>query len=109
MAKKPARKGFTSDHAEVFLNAIKAAARIEGDPPIYGHVMPFDRFCRAVEDKCFIDYDGHGTLMLDGKLVQPSTTNLSEHMFIIGQNYRIKLSTIKSVFGSRAQVCWYNK
>lgn len=108
MAKKPAREGFTSDHADVFLAAIKAAARIESDPPSYGHIMPFDQFCRAVEGKCFIDYDGSGTLMLNGKLVQPSTTSLAERMIVIGQNYRVKMSTIQSVFGSRAQICWYN-
>jgi hypothetical protein len=35
--------------------------------PTYGHVMSLKEFIECVKDGCFIDYDGHGRYVRDGK------------------------------------------
>jgi hypothetical protein len=38
------------------------------DIPSYGDVMSLDNFIENVEDGGFIDYDGHGSYVIDGKM-----------------------------------------
>lgn len=66
-------------------------------------------FIRAVESSCFTDYDGFGRLVIDGKVVANSATDLSRKSVCVGDELIVPLGVLSGLFGDRANITWFNR
>lgn len=80
-----------------------------GEVPSYADLMPLEGFIGIVNWGGFIDYDGFGELVIDGKAGHHTTTLISQRSFLIGNKLVVPFKVLRDVFGDRVQVAWYNK
>lgn len=87
------------------------------DVAILSDMDDFDQECRVeidtfkewVDDECVIDSDGYGRLVIDGKIVENSRTNLDEKLIQIKNGPDVPIKSIAAIFGNDAAVVWYNR
>lgn len=77
--------------------------------PNNGDVMSIKRFLDGVESNCLTNYDGHGLLMLDGKIVDGPSIDMEYASVRIGSELIVPLSVIDGLMGDRAAVLWFNR
>ena len=88
-------------------DAIEAAEK--ETRPASGHLMSIKQFIKDCRDGYLIDYDGFGYMVIDGKRVAKSSTQISDKEIDIANTYRIKLASIDRIFKDRAQIDWLNR
>ncbi len=79
------------------------------DVPDYAHLMTMNEFIDSVDEHVFTDYDGAGTLVIDGKTNDAALAFIDWGSVLIANELIVPFTVLKELFGDRVQVAWYNR
>ena len=77
--------------------------------PDYGDVMSYEKFMKAVNSYCIMDYDGSGELVLFDKVVKRTSTWIANKTVYFADKFFVPFDVLHSIFGDDMKIVWFNK
>lgn len=90
------------------LDSIKSVCTLQPLPD-YGDTMTLNKFAQAVEEDFFMDYDGHGKLVCDDRLVANSIVNCQRRIVEIKGEFIFSLWALFKEYPLNFKIIWFNK
>ena len=91
------------------LAAVEAALASETTEPVKKDVISLPEFERCVRDRAFLDDDGFGYLVVDGRRLPDSNTYLADRAILIDAAHYAMIRTLRRALNDRAAVEWVNR